>query len=72
MLDATTSQGFTTENLASPDHGYSLVLSFLLMSVEAATALPVACPHMGQHGQFGQRQGRPQAVQWLLLAHEKK
>ena len=35
---------------------YSLVVSFLLMTVEAGTALPVACPYMGQHGQFGQRQ----------------
>ena len=40
--------------------------SILLMRPEAATALPVACPHMGQHGQFGLSQGRPQAVQWLL------
>ena len=45
---------------------------FLLMRGEAATALPVACPHMGQHGQFGQSQGRPQAVQWLLCLHERK
>ena len=41
--------------------------NILLLRHEAATALPVACPHMGQHGQFGQSQGRPQGVQWLLL-----
>ena len=32
------------------DQHCSLVLSFLLMRHEAATALPVACPDMGQHG----------------------
>ena len=34
-----------------------------------STALPAACPHMGQHGQ---RQGRPQAVQWRRNDSEKK
>ena len=46
----------SSEPKGAGNHGCSHVVSLQLIFIfrrDATTALPVACPHMGQHGRFG-------------------